>query len=158
VTVSTSTESPSTDSEVTQLLWSAIVDVYQPVLREVVDVLEHDAGIDSGVYSALAYLDREPDGLRIGELHDRMRVRYSQPGLSRLVQRMEVDGLVRRRTDPADRRRASLALTRAGRTRFHRAQQVYRDALDEHLGRFVDARDARALITALEQVAEARRV
>ncbi len=152
-----STESPPTDSEVTQLLWSAIVDVYQPVLREVVDVLERDAGLDSGVYSALAYLDREPDGLRIGELHDRMRVRYSQPGLSRLVQRMEADGLVRRLTDPADRRRTSLALTRAGRAQFRRAQRVYRDALDEHLGRFVDARDARALSTALEQVAEARR-
>ena len=80
-----------------QQLWSALVDVYQPVLRDVVDVLERDAGIDSGTYSALAYLDRAGRRMRLRELHDLMRVRYSQPGLSRLVQRMEADGIVERR-------------------------------------------------------------
>ena len=31
--------------------------------------------------------------MRLSELHELMHPRYSQPGLSRLVQRMEADGL-----------------------------------------------------------------
>ena len=50
----------------TQRLWSALVDVYQPVLRDVVAALERDAGIDSGTYSALAYLDRAGGRMRSG--------------------------------------------------------------------------------------------
>jgi DNA-binding MarR family transcriptional regulator len=137
-------------------LWSALVDVYQPVLREVVADLEREAGIDSGVYSALAYLDRASGALRIGELHELMRVRYSQPGLSRLVQRMETDGLLTRSIDPADRRATVLRVTRAGRRRFHTATAVYAGALEEHLGSFVSAGEARSLTTALTRVATSR--
>ena len=86
--------------------WSAVVGVYQSVLHDVVRALEDEAGLDSGVFSALAYLARaEPAGrLRLSELHELMHPRYSQPGLSRLVQRMEADGLVERRPDPGDGR------------------------------------------------------
>jgi DNA-binding MarR family transcriptional regulator len=70
--------------------------VYQPVLRDVVATLEQDAGIDSGTYSVLAYLDRAESPMRLRELQELMRVRYSQPGLSRLVQRMERDKWWRR--------------------------------------------------------------
>jgi DNA-binding MarR family transcriptional regulator len=137
-------------------LWSALVDVYQPVLRAVVTTLERDAGIDSGVYSALAYLDRAEGRMRIGELHELMQVRYSQPGLSRLVQRMESDGLLARAIDPRDRRATVLTVTRTGRTRFRKAHAVYQDALEEHLGSFVRANEARALAEVLEHLAEAR--
>jgi DNA-binding MarR family transcriptional regulator len=140
----------------TQRLWSALVDVYQPVLRDVVAALERDAGIDSGTYSALAYVDRAGGRIRLRELHDLMRVRYSQPGLSRLVQRMEADGIVERRTDPDDGRGTLVAFTRAGRSRFRRAHQVYEVALGEHLGRSVSASDAKALTRALEAVAARR--
>ena len=98
-------------------VWRALVDVYQPVLREVVTELERDAGIDSGTYSVLAYLDRAGDAMPLAELQALMRVRYSQPGLSRLVQRMEADGLVTRTGDPHDRRATTVALTSSGRAR-----------------------------------------
>lgn len=132
------------------------MDVYQPVLRDVVTALEGAAGIDSGTYSALAYLDRAGGRMRLRDLHDLMRVRYSQPGLSRLVQRMEADGIVQRRIDPDDRRGTVVALTRAGRNRFRRAHEVYEAALDEHLGRNVSAASADALTRALEAVAVRR--
>ena len=38
--------------------WSALVAVYQSVLHDVVQALETEAGLDSGVFSALAYLAR----------------------------------------------------------------------------------------------------
>ena len=143
-------------SDETQRLWTALVGVYQPVLREVVDALERDAGIDSGTYSALAYLDQAGGRMRIGDLHTLLRVRYSQPGLSRLVQRMERDGIVERRIDPEDRRGTVVSLTRTGRTRFRRAHDVYAAALDEHLGRDVPDATVASLTRALEGVAARR--
>jgi len=137
-------------------LWRALVDVYQPVLREVVGELERDAGIDSGTYSVLAYLDRADGALRLSELQTLMRVRYSQPGLSRLVQRMEADGLVDRVEVPDDRRATTVRLTRTGRARTRTARAVYDRALEQHLGTFVTAADARRLTDLLERVAAAR--
>jgi DNA-binding MarR family transcriptional regulator len=137
----------------TQRLWSALVAVYQPVLRDVVGSLERDARIDSGAYSALAYLERAGGRLPLRELHDLMRVRYSQPGLSRLVQRLEQDGLVERIVDPADRRATTVRLTRTGRTRFRRAHEVYVRALDEHLGRHLPGASVRDLTSGLEVLA-----
>ncbi len=136
-------------------LWSVLVDVYQPVLRDVVADLEGQAGIDSGTYSVLAYLDRADGSMRLGALHALMRVRYSQPGLSRLVQRMEADGLLERAVDPDDRRSTVVTLTPAGRSRFRTAHTVYETALDRHLGAFVDPAEARALTGALERLAGA---
>jgi DNA-binding MarR family transcriptional regulator len=140
----------------TQRLWTALVAVYQPVLREVVDALERDAGIDSGTYSALAYLDQAGGRMRIGDLHALLRVRYSQPGLSRLVQRMERDGIVERRIDPDDRRGTVVSLTRAGRTRFRGAHDVETAALDEHLGRNLSDTTLASLTRVLEGVAAQR--
>jgi DNA-binding MarR family transcriptional regulator len=140
----------------TQRLWSALVSVYQPVLRDVVAALERDAGIDSGTYSALAYLDQAGGLMRLRTLAELMRVRYSQPGLSRLVQRMEADGLVERRVDPDDRRGTVVSLTRAGRGRFRRAHEVYDAALDEHLGRDVPTAAAASLTRTLEDLAARR--
>ena len=92
---------PLTDRPLTDRLetWTALVAVYQTVLHDVVDALEREAGLDSGVYSALAYLDlADPSGrLPMSVLTRLMHPRYSQPGLSRLVQRMEADGLVQPR-------------------------------------------------------------
>ena len=114
--------------------WSALVAVYQSVLHDVVQALEGEAALDSGVFSALAYLARaEPSGrLPLGALHDLMHPRYSQPGLSRLVQRMESAGLLERRSDPIDGRATLLAVTRRGRTCFRRAHAVYSAAVREH--------------------------
>ena len=134
--------------------------VYQSVLHDVVRALEDDAGLDSGVFSALAYLARaEPAGrLRLSTLHDLMHPRYSQPGLSRLVQRMEADGLVERRADPDDGRAAVLVLTRAGKARFERADAVYEAALREHFGRHLSVSQASALSAALAPVARGRAI
>ncbi|MBC7550175.1 MAG: MarR family transcriptional regulator [Cellulomonas sp.] len=54
-----------------------------------------------------------PGGVRLHELAE--HVRLSQPGLSRLVERMESTGLVRRERDPSDGRGTLVALTDAGR-------------------------------------------
>jgi DNA-binding MarR family transcriptional regulator len=134
--------------------WSALVAAYFSVLADLVKRLEAEAGMDSGRFSALAFLDRAPvrGRMRLSELHDAMRHRYSQPGLSRLVQRMERDGLVVRRTDPDDGRAALVVTTRHGRARYRKANEVYLDALAEHFGRHLEGDEAAQLTAVLERL------
>ena len=57
-------------------------------------------------------LSTAPDGLRISELCD--DVLLTQPGMSRLIARLENNGLVERRDDPDDGRACRIRLTPAG--------------------------------------------
>jgi len=138
--------------------WSALVGVYQSVLHEVVVALEEQARIDSGVFSALAYLARArpPHRLPMGDLQRALHPRYSQPGFSRLIQRMEADGLVERRVDPDDRRATIVVSTATGRKQFRRADAVYVSALRTAFGRHLDDDDHARLIEILALVSGRR--
>lgn len=134
--------------------WSALVSAYQSVLHDLVEVLEREAGIDSGVFSALAYLERAepPHRLAMAEMQRLMYPRYSQPGFSRLVARMEHDGLVQRRPDPHDGRAAVLVSTRAGRTRYRRADGVYTATIRSRLGGTLTGTQCAALASLLTPI------
>ena len=134
--------------------WTAIVAAYQSVLHDLVAVLEREAKIDSGVFSALAYLDRAvpPRRLPMSDLQRLMHPRYSQPGFSRLVSRMEQDGLVRRTPDPADGRALVLVATRAGRARYDRANAVYTATVKARLGGPLTAEQCHTLAMLLAPV------
>lgn len=137
--------------------WSALATVYQAVLHDVVAALDEFGGMDSGVFSALAYLERvRPHRMPMGELQLLMYPRYSQPGFSRLVQRMEAEGLVERRPDPADRRASIVALTRAGRSQFRNANIVYVDALRVAFGRHLGDDEHHRLTEMLTNVSARR--
>jgi DNA-binding MarR family transcriptional regulator len=138
--------------------WSALVDVYQGVLHELVAALEVDAGMDSGVFSALAYLERAEPAHRMamGALQRAMHPRYSQPGFSRLVQRMEHDGLLERRPDPDDRRAVVVVTTPLGRRRFRAANAVYVAALGAAFGRHLRDDEHVRLRALLGRVGERR--
>jgi len=63
-------------------------------------------------YGVLYTLSAAPQGLRITELLE--DVLLTQPGMSRLIARLEERGLVARADDPDDRRACRVRLTRAG--------------------------------------------
>jgi DNA-binding MarR family transcriptional regulator len=63
-------------------------------------------------YGVLYALSATPDGLRITELLE--DVLLTQPGMSRLIARLEARGLVERADDPDDRRACRVRLTEAG--------------------------------------------
>ena len=139
--------------------WSALVAVYQTVLHDVVSALENDADMDSGMFSVLAHLARaEPPGsLPLGELQQLMHPRYSQPGLSRLVQRMEQNELVTRSVSVADGRAVTIRMTRRGRSRYERANDVYNAAVHEHFGAFLSPTERTRMANELERVIVRRR-
>jgi DNA-binding MarR family transcriptional regulator len=63
-------------------------------------------------YGVLYALSTAPEGLRITELGN--DVLLTQPGMSRLIARLEAAGLVERVDDPDDRRACRVRLTEAG--------------------------------------------
>ncbi len=138
--------------------WSALAAVYQAVLHDVVAALDEEAGADSGVFSSLAYLERAhpPHRLPMAELQRALHPRYSQPGFSRLVQRMETEGLVERRPDPADRRATIVVTTAKGRRHFRAANAVYADTLRDSFGRHLSADEHTRLGVLLNRVAARR--
>ncbi|MDZ4828097.1 MAG: MarR family transcriptional regulator [Actinomycetota bacterium] len=138
--------------------WSALASVYQSVLHDVVAALDEYAGMDSGVFSALAYLERAKPRHRLpmGELQRAMHPRYSQPGFSRLVQRMEADGLVERRRDLDDRRATIVVTTRLGRKEFTAANEVYGEALQTSFGQYLRDDEHARLATLLAGVTSRR--
>ncbi len=75
----------------------------------------------------------------LSKLRRLMLTRYSQPGLSRLVKRMEADGLLKRSAHPVDGRATILALTRAGKELYRRSLRVYQDALYDVFGRHLSS-------------------
>src|SRR5438093_7144009 len=79
-------------------------------LVDVLDAeLERDAGIPLRWYDVLVQLEETPDGLRMNELAE--RILYSKSGFTRVVDRMEEAGLVRRVRPENDRRSILVVLT-----------------------------------------------
>lgn len=67
-------------------------------------------------FDLMAQLDREPDGLRLGELSQRMMV--TNGNLTGLVDRLVREGLVLRKVDADDRRAFIVRLTKTGKAKF----------------------------------------
>jgi DNA-binding MarR family transcriptional regulator len=74
-------------------------------------------------FDLLAQLDREPDGLTLGEISRRMMV--SNGNVTALAAGLVADGLVERRAHATDRRAQFLSLTPHGRLIFDRQSAAH---------------------------------
>jgi len=94
--------------------WEAMLTAHARLIREFeAEDVWGEVGIRG--YDVLYTLAKHPGPIRMGELGG--SVLLSQPGLSRLVDRLVQRGLVRRSADPADRRIVLVCLTQAGAER-----------------------------------------
>jgi DNA-binding MarR family transcriptional regulator len=91
--------------------WEALFRAQATIARELSagdvwgELLPHEYGV-------LHALSRAPNGLRITELGE--DVLLTQPGMSRLIARLQAGGLVERVDDPDDGRACRIRLTEAG--------------------------------------------
>jgi DNA-binding MarR family transcriptional regulator len=127
-------------------------------LTDVLDAeLERDAGIPLRWYDALVHLEETPDGLRMNELAE--RILYSKSGFTRVVDRLEEAGLVRRVRPDNDRRSILVSLTDKGRNTMERARGYHRDGIERHFSQHLSEQEIKALTRALEKVStHARRL
>jgi DNA-binding MarR family transcriptional regulator len=91
--------------------WEALFRAQASVARELTaadvwgEITPHEYGV-------LYALSGGPGGVRISELQQ--DVLLTQPGISRLIARLEARGLIERANDPDDKRACRICLTEAG--------------------------------------------
>ena len=120
-------------------------------LVDVLDAeLERDAGIPLRWYDALVHLEETPDGLRMNELAE--RILYSKSGFTRVVDRMEEAGLVRRVRPEHDRRSILVVLSEKGRETMEEARRHHRNGIERHFSQHLTDADVKALTRSLEKL------
>jgi DNA-binding MarR family transcriptional regulator len=101
---------------------------------------ESGSGYSPSQLSALAVIDNHGP-LTLGALADHERV--APPSITKVVAKLEAEGLVQRTTDPSDRRVTHVATTTAGRTLIAETRRRKTTWLTERLRELPDAELAR---------------
>ena len=127
--------------------WRGVLFASTRVLRTAdLDMLEHD-GFPLTWFDVLARLaDAAPAGLRMQELEE--LALFTRGGLTRLVDRIEGRGLVRREPVPGDRRGVRVVLTADGLERYTVALARHRDVVEREYGRRLTPEQHRAVAAA----------
>jgi len=112
--------------------------------------LEHSAGIAMRWYDVLVQLEEAPEGIPMNALAE--RILYSKSGFTRVVDRMEEAGLVRRVRPEHDRRSILVVLTDEGAKTMENARRYHRDGIERHFSQHLSDTDIKALTRALEKV------
>jgi len=97
-------------------LWLRLLSTTNIISGQIRRRLREKFDITLPAFDLMAQLDREPQGIRLGELSKRMMV--TNGNLTGLVERLVQEGLVLREVDPDDRRAFIVRLSKAGRTKF----------------------------------------
>ena len=112
--------------------WRELLETHHRTSSALERRLQSEHGIGVSEYEVLERLAvTEKDARRMQELAD--AVHLSQSALSRVVARLEADGLVTRGMCPEDRRGIMACLTDDGRERYHAARPTHRAVLAETL-------------------------
>src|SRR5919199_2654456 len=112
--------------------WRDLLDRYARSVGALERRLEEEHGLGVSEYEVLERLaEGDQDQRRMQELA--AAVHLSQSALSRVVGRLESDGLVTRGLCPEDRRGIFACLTDAGRARYESARPTHRRVLAETL-------------------------
>ena len=113
-------------------VWRDLLDRYARATSALERALEHEHGLGVSEYEVLERLaTQDRSDSRMQELAE--AVHLSQSALSRVVGRLEADGLVARKMCAQDRRGIFACLTEQGRARYEAARPTHRAVLAETL-------------------------
>lgn len=116
-------------SETYTALWTTLSRLREVLARE----MEDETGLPFEHYLILLTLARADDEtLRPSELADILPITRS--GVTRLIDRLERDGIVERRSCATDGRGRVIGLTPAGQDVFREAGRMHLRGLDHHIG------------------------
>jgi DNA-binding MarR family transcriptional regulator len=132
--------------------WRAFLNAHAAAIERTEQALSGAGLPPLSWYDALWPLYRAPERkLRMGELSQQV-VTISRSGLTRLVDRLEASGLVRREPTPADRRGTVVAITREGSSLLRRMWPVYAAEIRRSFVDTLEEKDALALRDLLGRV------
>jgi MarR family 2-MHQ and catechol resistance regulon transcriptional repressor len=129
-------------------------EAYAGLARALERGLESECGLSAQWFEVMLRLARSPEHrLRMQDLV--AQVTLTPSGLTRVVDRLEGAGFVRRESCASDRRGAFAVLTDEGRRRIDEAVPVHLDHLEESLIRVLTTTDRDALEVALRKLRDA---
>jgi DNA-binding MarR family transcriptional regulator len=140
-TLNPSTTPPEPDQAELRL-WLRLLACTGLIEREVRSRMRREFAMTLPRFDVLAQLDRNPDGLSMGTLSDRLMV--SAGNITGLIARLAAEGLVERETRPGDRRTVHVKLTAAGKRAFDAMTPTHHAWIADLLAG-LDRRDRQAL-------------
>ena len=105
---------------------------FSAVNRLLADELDVEAGLPLERYEILLMLYQANGAMRPSELAENRQL--SRSGATRLIDRLEGDGLVERRPCGGDGRGSVVALTTEGERRFREAGRIHLEGIERHVG------------------------
>ncbi|MFV2062349.1 MAG: MarR family winged helix-turn-helix transcriptional regulator [Chloroflexota bacterium] len=134
--------------------WRAFLYAQSALMPRLDADLRKAAGLTLAEFDALAQLGLAPQQrLRMSDLAE--RVLLSRSGVTRLVDRLEHNGDVRRESSAPDGRGAYAVLTKKGADRVRTAMLDHLAAVDAHFLDHIDPSEMTPLLQALGRVAQA---
>jgi DNA-binding MarR family transcriptional regulator len=112
--------------------------------------MEAAGGLSLRWYDVLVQLEEAGEGVPMNEIAG--RILASKSGLTRVIDRMETAGLVRRERIEDDRRVVLVRATERGLEALRDSRTIHRDGIRRHFSAHLSARDHEALRAALEKV------
>src|SRR3954462_3928924 len=124
--------------------WRGFLRTHATLVRELDEELTERHALPLSSYDVLVQLEAAPEGrLRMSHLAD--AVLLSRSGLSRLVTRLEGQGLLERLECENDARGAFAAITEAGRAKLAEARATHRAGVRERFLNKLGERELRQL-------------
>ena len=119
--------------------WLALISTHARFWDQIETQMRSEHGLTMARYDVLAHLNMAGGQMGLGELAS--AVTLSPSGLSKLLDRMDAAGLIRRDPDPRDARAAFATITPAGRGLVVKARTSHHDLLRRTFGNVLDDRD-----------------
>lgn len=133
--------------------WRAFLQAHARVTRRLDEELRAEHDLSLAEYDALLSIAEAPGRrIRMRQLAD--RVILSKSGVTRLIDRLVLDGLVQRDACLSDARGAEAVLTTAGLDRLRRASRTHLRGIDEHFLAAVGDDDLSVIQRSMRAVAD----
>jgi DNA-binding MarR family transcriptional regulator len=130
--------------------WLALIRTHARLWDQVQAQMRHDSGLTVPRYDVLMQLDMAGGRLGLSELAS--TIVLSPSGLSKLLDRMEASGLLRREPDPRDARSTFARITTKGRSLVRKARLTHHAWLQRAFGDALDDRDVADLARIMGQI------
>ena len=147
---------PSARTQLAAEAWGSLLKVHASLVPVLDRRLRSGAGLPLSSYDVLLELQAAPKRrLTMTELGE--RVVLSRTRVSRVVDELVRDGLVRREPHPQDARSAFAVLTEDGYRRFRQAAPLYLAGIEQEFATELSDRELRQLSTVLGRIDERAR-
>jgi DNA-binding MarR family transcriptional regulator len=130
-------------------VFTDLVRVETRLYNAVAERVRAEAGVGAGHFELLRYVRDHPDA-RVADLASAFAIGVGTT--SKIVDRLEKEGWMERRPNPANRRSSLLALTPAGDAVVSRAEPAWQAAIQEILGGAIASDELAALSLTLGAV------